>query len=132
MPPTVEHLEYLVKTGVASNAINNYGHSALHLACECNGKLEIIKYLVEKCHHSVDLTDNDGATALHYACEDFGANDDLVIYLMQKCESMDTLVRRDAKNQSPLHHAATNGSLGLFYRMIRAAPVRAVSVIGKM
>jgi ankyrin repeat protein len=42
-----------------------YGYRALHYAC---GNLKIIQYLLTECHAQVNATNNDGRSALHFAC----------------------------------------------------------------
>ena len=48
------------------NVKNNYGRTGLHLAAE-NGKLEVVKYLLEKGGAEVNVQNKGGWTALHYA-----------------------------------------------------------------
>ena len=37
------------------------------MAASRNGHLEVVKYLVEKCHANVEAKDNDGCTPLRFA-----------------------------------------------------------------
>ena len=62
-----ELAELFILNGVDINYTNNYGETALHLACNNNRK-EIIKILLS---NGIDInhTTNKGYTALFYACK---------------------------------------------------------------
>ncbi|TKC42600.1 hypothetical protein EI555_008989 [Monodon monoceros] len=52
----------------ANNRENEEGCTPLHLACR-KGDWEILVELVQYCHAQMDVTDNNGETAFHYAVQ---------------------------------------------------------------
>ena len=69
-PYTVECVKLLLEHGADINIKENYGWTALHMACRyCNedSSIECVKLLLE---HGADVNakENDGWTALHLAC----------------------------------------------------------------
>lgn len=52
----------------ANNRENEEGCTPLHLACR-KGDGEILVELVQYCHAQMDVTDNNGETAFHYAVQ---------------------------------------------------------------
>jgi ankyrin repeat protein len=56
-----------------------YRFRALHYAC---GDLKIIQYLLTECHAEVNATDNNGRSALHFAC--CGQQLQIVQYLLDE------------------------------------------------
>lgn len=55
-------------TSCANNTENEEGCTPLHLACR-KGDSEILVELVQYCHAQMDVTDNKGETAFHYAVQ---------------------------------------------------------------
>jgi ankyrin repeat protein len=49
-------------------AKTKHGETALHHACIRNSSLEMIRYLIEKCHLNAQVPNNQGWTALQWAC----------------------------------------------------------------
>lgn len=52
----------------ANSTENEEGCTPLHLACR-KGDGEILVELVQYCHAQMDVTDNNGETAFHYAVQ---------------------------------------------------------------
>ena len=52
----------------ANSTENEEGCTPLHLACR-KGDSEILVELVQYCHAQMDVTDNKGETAFHYAVQ---------------------------------------------------------------
>lgn len=52
----------------ANSTENEEGCTPLHLACR-KGDGEILLELVQYCHAQMDVTDNNGETAFHYAVQ---------------------------------------------------------------
>lgn len=52
----------------ANSTESQEGCTPLHLACR-KGDAEILAELVQYCHAQVDVTDNNGETAFHYAVQ---------------------------------------------------------------
>ena len=79
MKELVEKFSYnprLIKDG--------HGKTALHHASK-HGRIEAVKFLIEKCHCDPDTQDNSGWTALDYAAEE--KHEDIVQYLVEKCKA---------------------------------------------
>ena len=52
----------------ANNKENEEGCTPLHLACR-KGDTEVLAELVQHCRANMDVTDNSGETAFHYAVQ---------------------------------------------------------------
>ena len=52
----------------ANNKENEEGCTPLHLACR-KGDTEVLSELVQHCRANMDVTDNSGETAFHYAVQ---------------------------------------------------------------
>jgi ankyrin repeat protein len=90
------------------------------------GDLDGIKALIEKDPELVDARDQDGRTALHWACR--GVHLDVVKYLVEKGANVDA---EDANRVVPLHSLATrNNAQGIAILVDKGANVDAVSYGG--
>jgi len=76
---------YLLDKGANLNLQDNYGNTALIIACH-NNNTEIVNLLIEN-KTNLDLQDNDGWTALIYAC--YKNNTELVKILIDKGANLD-------------------------------------------
>ena len=84
---------------------NRDGMTLLHLACR-KGYQEFAKLLVEGYGAEIDLSDNEGRTAIHYAA--MSGNSDLVHSLLDYgCDPNKLTARKD----TPLHFAAKYAGL---------------------
>ena len=73
------------------------------------GNLDIVKYLIEQCHCDVNIQDEDGGTALHYACVTGHLN--IVKYLVEECHC-DVDIQSE-KGRTALIFACENGHLNI-------------------
>ena len=102
---------YLIEERKCSSGCPGEGNrSLLHDACEDNGNLAMVKYLVEK--HGCDPSgkDDDGDTPLHLAAS--SGKLDISMYLIEerKCSSGCP----GQRGRSPLHYACEgNGNLAM-------------------
>ena len=72
-------------------------YTLLHFAAK-NGKLEIVKYLIEECEANVDSENCDESTPLHQAIK--GRNIDIVKYLIE--EKKASITKRDSSGRNAL------------------------------
>lgn len=70
IPAFVPHLitAHPTPNSCANSTENEEGCTPLHLACR-KGDSEILVELVQYCHAQMDVTDNKGETAFHYAVQ---------------------------------------------------------------
>lgn len=61
-------LPALASCSCANSKENEEGCTPLHLACR-KGDSEVLVELVHYCHAQLDVTDNNGETAFHYAVQ---------------------------------------------------------------
>eukprot|EP00525_Craspedostauros_australis_P011667 CAMPEP_0198117218 /NCGR_PEP_ID=MMETSP1442-20131203/17188_1 /TAXON_ID= /ORGANISM="Craspedostauros australis, Strain CCMP3328" /LENGTH=434 /DNA_ID=CAMNT_0043775223 /DNA_START=5 /DNA_END=1306 /DNA_ORIENTATION=+ len=78
----------------------------LHIACG-RGNLDVMKYLVQTCHATVDIKNNDGNTTLIYAIK--MRNMDAIKCLVESCGA--DVNAKDSMGYTPLHCAATHRQL---------------------
>ena len=64
----MELLKKLDKEGADLNAIDYLGRGVLHVVANCQGKEDIVKYLVKQ-QVNLDLLDNKARSALYLAIE---------------------------------------------------------------
>jgi ankyrin repeat protein len=86
------------------NIKDNYGNTALHVAClNKNSKIEVIKLLIEK-GAVLDEKNTPGHTALHLACWSFNKNSNIEVIklLIDKCTALD---QKDKDGDTALHCA---------------------------
>ncbi|XP_056654896.1 85/88 kDa calcium-independent phospholipase A2 isoform X7 [Monodelphis domestica] len=88
----------------ANNKENEEGCTPLHLACR-KGDGESLVELVQYCHARMDVTDNNGETAFHYAVQ---GDNPQVLQLLGKNPSAG-LNQVNNKGQTPLHLACQLG-----------------------
>ncbi|XP_004675721.1 PREDICTED: 85/88 kDa calcium-independent phospholipase A2 isoform X3 [Condylura cristata] len=88
----------------ANSRENEEGCTPLHLACR-KGDGEILVELVHYCHVQMDVTDNHGETAFHYAVQGDNAQ---VLQLLGKNASAG-LNQANQRGQTPLHLACQLG-----------------------
>ena len=90
----------LINQGVSVNVKDRNGQTLLHCAA-INGKLKVVKYLVEKKHADVNVKDDSGMVPLHYAI--MTANLEMIMYLTET-KGIDLNVIDD-NGQTPLKTA---------------------------
>ncbi|XP_061179385.1 putative ankyrin repeat protein RF_0381 [Saccostrea echinata] len=73
--------KFLLEMGLDVQKKTNTGKTVLHMCCE-NAELEMSKYLVNKYPDLVEICDNDGINAIHYAV--YGENIDVLKLLIDK------------------------------------------------
>ncbi|XP_007519386.2 85/88 kDa calcium-independent phospholipase A2 isoform X2 [Erinaceus europaeus] len=89
----------------ANSTESEEGCTPLHLACR-KGDGEILVELVHYCHAQMDVTDNNGETAFHYAVQGDNAQ---VLQLLGKNASSAGLNQVNNQGQTPLHLACQMG-----------------------
>ncbi len=92
----------LVSKGCDVNAVNIYGRTALHEACQnadsSNNDLEAVKFLIENLKSLVNVQDKKGRLILHLACKN--GNLKLVEYILTHPELNPN--QKDCNNCTPL------------------------------
>ena len=88
-------------------------NTLLHLACRAEGKLSLVKFLIEECRFpvQVDTPAGNGLTALHLACEKGFL--DIVCYLIESNVAHCDPSSRTASGLTPLHCAARGGRMDI-------------------
>ena len=88
-------------------------NTLLHLACRAEGKLSLVKFLVEECRFppQVDAPSGNGLTALHFACEKGFLH--IVRYLIESNMAHCDPSSRTASGLTPLHCAARSGRIDI-------------------
>ena len=113
---SVEHADYLVSEQCDVFDQDSDGRTILHIACG-EGKLSLVKHLVEKYHFLLAVRDNEGQTPLHRA----GWSDsvELLDYLIsQQCD----VLYRDSDGRTILHNACQGGKLTLVKHLVEKYP----------
>ena len=89
------------------------GNTLLHLACRAEGKLSLVKFLIEECRFpvQVDTPAGNGLTALHFACEKGFLH--IVRYLIESNVAHCDPSSRTASGLTPLHCAARAGKMDI-------------------
>ena len=105
-------INFLVKMGVNIHIKTNDGMSCLHIAAQ-NGHLNLCKKLVNKHNFDVNMTDNEGFTALHDSI--LHGTCQLVNFFMKK---VDDLHMKTKSGINCLHIAAQKGSLDLCKKLV--------------
>lgn len=93
-------LDYFMKKNIDLLPQHNENNSYLHLACEYNPILELLKYLIDKNGANPKQQDKYGNTCLHIACE-YSATLDVLRYLIEEKKVDPKLVN---KNQGTCLH----------------------------
>ena len=88
-------------------------NTLLHLACRAEGKLSLVKFLVEECRFpsQVDAPSGNGLTALHFACEKRFLH--IVRYLIESNVAHCDPSSRTVSGLTPLHCAARGGRMDI-------------------
>ena len=101
---SVELVKYLISKGCDVMYKDNDGETILYKACDEN-KLELVKYLVEKCPELLTMRDEDGQSPILVAGK--SGSVELVKYLIAKqCDVLD----QDDNGLSVLHYACKVGN----------------------
>ena len=107
--PKVQKERTLPQSCRCSIDVDAKGRTKLHISC---GKryIEVVKALLSSCAHHINMQDNNGRTALHFACSSlFGAckRKDIVAHLLATKECDPSIT--DNKGRSVLHIACDVG-----------------------
>jgi ankyrin repeat protein len=104
----------LIKAGAELESTTAQGRTPLHVAA-VEGRVRIVKYLLEKSTAGIDHRDDDGATALHSAA--FRGHLDCVTALAGAGAKLDQV---DNTSLTPLHAAAFRGHLDVVKKLLSA------------
>lgn len=97
------------------NSRGPYGESALHAAVQ-SGSDEMVGYVLRVSQNSLlEKIDNNGATALHYAC--ITGKTRIITLFVRDCGGRPD--PRDNKGETPLHYAVRNRKLKVIARLVR-------------
>ena len=95
-------LSFLIEKGSDIEQLDSEGNTCLMLACR-EGNMDIVKYLIEKRSVKVDVHNNNGFTALHFAC--WNKSVQLVQYLIRNGFKQFINYHQLGSN-APIHEAA--------------------------
>ncbi|KAL0215324.1 hypothetical protein P9112_007508 [Eukaryota sp. TZLM1-RC] len=110
-------VKVLIANGASLCIQSESGLTPLHLATT-RGSLDMVKLVLENCKALVSIEDNQGQTALHYACK-FGFED---IGELLLASGVDTTVVDD-KGWSALHLAANGGFARITYLLLQSGAI---------
>jgi Ankyrin repeats (3 copies) len=97
----LEALRELHEDGVSMRGCNAQGESMIHLACRLS-KLDVVQFLIQDAHVSVQVCDDSGRTPLHDAAWTTKPNFDLIRLLLQMSPQL--LFIQDKRHYSPLRY----------------------------
>ncbi|XP_041465986.1 ankyrin-3-like [Lytechinus variegatus] len=102
-------LKSLVNAGADVNRPDQDGTTPLHVACY-NGRIQMLKYLLS---NGADLhkTEFDGTSVLHSAASQ--GHQTIVSYILRQKEGRELVNRPDARGETPLHVATSEGSTSI-------------------
>ena len=126
---------------VATTKSDENGNMALHVAASSyhstaggssscsynhstNGYIEIIHYILNELHINMDVTNDDGWTALHFACAI--GHLELVQYFVDVCHvdlQSSSNRTKDVDGDTPLHLASRNGQLDIVRYLVSVCRV---------
>ncbi len=122
----IREVKELINHGVSIDARNNKRQTPLHSAA-FNGKLEVVKYLMEEKHVGFNVKDKDGRTPLHLAATN--GQLEIVKYLVEKGGDVNV---KDNYGGTLLQSAVYNGKLEVVkYLVGKGANVNLKDNIGK-
>ena len=93
-------------------------NTLLHLACRAEGKVSLVKFLVEECRFppQMDAPSGNGLTALHLACEKGFVH--VVRYLIESNVAHCDPTSRTGSGLTPLHCAARGGRMNIVHYLV--------------
>ena len=94
------------------------GNSFLHMACEHQDSLDIVKYLFSFSNVDVESKNDLGQTPLHISCK--VGNYNTVQYLIEKVNAFP--IARDNNNSTPMHLACENNHVDIVEFLKAHAP----------
>ena len=94
------------------------GNSFLHMACEHQDSLDIVKYLFSFPNVDVESKNDLGQTPLHISCKE--GNYNTVQYLIEKANAFP--IARDNNNSTPMHLACENNHVDIVEYLKAHAP----------
>jgi hypothetical protein len=102
----LQKIKALHATGqLTTNACNQFGESIMHIACH-RGHFELVKYMLNEMHLSLQHKDDYNRTPLHDACWTTSPQYELVNFLLEKEPSH--LLLRDLRGYAPLDYVRKN------------------------
>ena len=118
---TVEVVEYMMEHERQAKELEQEPYSLLHFAAY-GGKLETVKYLIQKRGYDPMIRDSKNRTPLHSACKK--GNLEVVKYLVENCR-VDTSCRNNTSHVTPLDMAAEKGHMKVVKYLVeeRKCPV---------
>lgn len=99
----VDKLRDMLHEGRKFDASNKFGESLIHMACR-RGDIDIVQFLLEEAHVSLDVSDDFGRTPLHDACWTSEPNLDVIGLLLKKVPP-NMLLMEDVRGHTPFHYA---------------------------
>jgi len=101
--------------------VNQYGNTALHLACSKKPPLEAVVALLREFKQAAMMQTTTGMTPLHYACF-CGASSQVIKLLIETCTKSVSI--RDKYGRTPLHCACCgqNTSFQIFNQLLETNP----------
>ncbi|KAH9451296.1 hypothetical protein Pst134EB_018780 [Puccinia striiformis f. sp. tritici] len=124
----VQIVHLLLKNGADPNLIDSQAFNTLHLATHSSSALTL-SYLLSCSYDqiSIDSSDREGHTALHWACYQ---GDSLSVDLLLSHQA--SVSARDLNGMTPLHWAVVKGNLNCIRQIVAAgADVLARTIEGK-
>ena len=126
------------------NKSNKKGHTILHLACKNHiifDLPEIVSLLVKSLKCNINVTDDSGATPLHYACSRKLTE---VVKLISKCSPNAQLNHLDLENlnswkyrnfvlyDTALHVACREGKVSIVKHLLKAGHKEALNIFNEL
>ncbi len=96
----VGSIKLLVKGNPSAiRSIDDNGALPLHVACQHHDSASVVEYMISLANFTLDTTDREWNTALHYACR--GAKYDTISLLLDKFDAV-SISKRNAHGKLPI------------------------------
>ncbi|XP_062599376.1 putative ankyrin repeat protein RF_0381 [Saccostrea cucullata] len=112
----IDIVRFLLEKGLDIRSTAYGGKTALHVCC-LNGKIDMCKYLVKTYLFLLDVTDNNGGSAIHDAA--WGGNIQILKFLID--EGLDINSARD-DGRTALHQCCRNREIDMYKFLVNNYP----------